>query len=163
RHGCAAPKGSPWHQGGARSARAVRGAARSKPSKARSVASEPCERSEATMPHCGLLSAKLTEGFFDPSVTAYAVPPFLSSAWSPCYATACKSPLLIGLPLRLFRALRAAKLRPTGRALRAPLFPSGKRRLWGSAASYGVPLPKKAPLCKGDERGGAASGCNSRR
>ena len=27
---------------------------------------------------------------------------------------------LIGLPLRLFRALRAAKLRPTGRALRAP-------------------------------------------
>ena len=28
---------------------------------------------------------------------------------------------LIGLPLRLFRALRAAKLRPTGCALRAPL------------------------------------------
>ena len=28
--------------------------------------------------------------------------------------------LFIGLPLRLFRALRAAKLRPTGRALRAP-------------------------------------------
>jgi len=29
--GCAAPKGSPWNQGGARSARAVREAARSKP------------------------------------------------------------------------------------------------------------------------------------
>ena len=34
--------------------------------------------------------------------------------------TACNAPLFIGLPLRLFRALRAAKLRPTGRALRAP-------------------------------------------
>jgi len=42
RCGCAAPKGSPWHQ--------------------------------------GELSAKLTEGFFDPSVTAYAVPPFHSAA-----------------------------------------------------------------------------------
>ena len=52
----------PFSKGGARSARAVREAARSKPSKARSVASEPCERSEATMPHCGMLSAKLTEG-----------------------------------------------------------------------------------------------------
>ena len=35
----------------------LRGAARSKPSKARSIASEPCERREATMPHCGMLSA----------------------------------------------------------------------------------------------------------
>ena len=52
----------PFSKGGARSARAVREAARSKPSKARSVASEPCERREATMPHCGMLSAKLTEG-----------------------------------------------------------------------------------------------------
>ena len=40
--GCAAPKGSPWHQ--------------------------------------GELSAKLTEGFFDPSVTACAVPPSLQGA-----------------------------------------------------------------------------------
>ena len=52
----------PFSKGGARSARAVREAARSKPSKARSVASEPCERREATMPHCGMLSAELTEG-----------------------------------------------------------------------------------------------------
>ena len=37
-------------------------------------------------------------------------------------ATGCAASFaLIGLPLRLFRALRAAKLRPTGRALRAPL------------------------------------------
>ena len=106
RHGCAAPKGSPWHQGGARSARAVRGAARSKPSKARSVASEPCERSEATMPHCGMLSAKLTEGFFDPSVTAYAVPPFLSSAWSPlcAHGTRLRCSLLHWAYFALFRS-----------------------------------------------------------
>ena len=52
----------PFPKGGARSARAVREAARSKPSKARSVASEPCERREATMPHCGMLSAEPTEG-----------------------------------------------------------------------------------------------------
>ena len=106
RHGCAVPKGSPWHQGGARSARAVRGAARSKPSKARSVASEPCERSEATMPHCGMLSAKLTEGFFDPSVTAYAVPPFLSSAWSPlcAHGTRLRCSLLHWAYFALFRS-----------------------------------------------------------
>ena len=52
----------PFSKGGARSARAVREAARSKPSKARSVASEPFERREATMPHCGMLAAKPTEG-----------------------------------------------------------------------------------------------------
>ena len=42
--------------------------------------------------------------------------------------TACNAPLFIGLPLRLFRALRAAKLRPTGRALRAPLAPPAASR-----------------------------------
>ena len=54
---CATNQKAPLGKGGARSARAVRGAARSKPSKARSIASEPCERREATMPHCGMLSA----------------------------------------------------------------------------------------------------------
>ena len=56
-YGCTTNQKAPLCKGGARSARAVREAARSKPSKARSIASEPCERSEATMPHCGMLSA----------------------------------------------------------------------------------------------------------
>ena len=63
----------PFSKGGARSARAVREAARSKPSKARSVASEPCERSEATMPHCGMLAAKPTEGMASRNFTQPAL------------------------------------------------------------------------------------------
>ena len=69
----------PFSKGGARSARAVREAARSKPSKARSVASEPCERREATMPHCGMLAAKPTEGMASRNFTQPALSLFFET------------------------------------------------------------------------------------
>ena len=46
-------------------------------------------------------------------------------------------------------------LRPvsrTARGLRAPLFPSGKRKLLGSATPCGVPLTKRLPFRKGGAR-----------
>ena len=38
-----------------------------------------------------------------------------------------------------------------------------KGRLWDRATSYGCPATQKAPLCKGDERGSAASGAHEGR
>ena len=49
-------------------------------------------------------------------------------------------------------------LRPvsaTGGGLRAPLFPSGKRRLWDRATSYGSATSQKAPLSQRGAGGGA--------
>ena len=89
---------------------------------------------------------------------------FLNSAWSSHCARklACGTPCFIGLTSACFRHWRRPscaprpstpsglrRLRPvsrTARGLRAPLFPSGKRRLLGSAASYGSATIQKAPL-----------------
>ena len=100
--GCAAPKGSPWHQ--------------------------------------GELSAKLTEGFFDPSVTAYAVPPFLSSAWSPlcAHGTRLRCSLLHWAYFALFRPQGARFVRPF--SLRE------KGGFWIGLLHTVVPLPKRLPL-----------------
>ena len=115
--GCAAPKGSPWHQ--------------------------------------GELSAKLTEGFFDPSVTAYAVPPpdpsvtayavppFLSSAWSPlcAHGTRLRCSLLHWAYFALFRPQGARFVRPF--SLRE------KGGFWTAQLPAIVPLPKRLPCVRG--------------
>ena len=105
RCGCAAPKGSPWHQ--------------------------------------GELSAKLTEGFFDPSVTAYAVPPFLSSAWSPlcAHGTRLRCSLLHWAYFALFRPQGARFVRPF--SLRE------KGGFWTAQLPAIVPLPKRLPCVRG--------------
>ena len=102
RCGCAAPKGSPWHQ--------------------------------------GELSAKLTEGFFDPSVTAYAVPPPLSSAWSPlcAHGTRLRCSLLHWAYFALFRPQGARFVRPF--SLRE------KGGFWIGLLHTVVPLPKRLPF-----------------
>ena len=61
-----------------------------------------------------MLSAKLTEGFPDPSVTAYAVPPFHSSTWSPRFVRKAhlRCSLFHWAYYGLFPPLAAAFVRP---------------------------------------------------
>ena len=99
--GCAAPKGSPWHQ--------------------------------------GELSAKLTEGFFDPSVTA--TPCHRSTVQhgrlASCAKRTCDVPCFTGLTTACFRHWRRPSCAP---------FPFGKKEAFGRATSYDCATNQKAPL-----------------
>ena len=133
RRGCAAPKGSPWHQ--------------------------------------GELSAKLTEGFFDPSVTA--TPCHRSTVQHgrlascakrtcdvPCFTGARSGLRFAGPVLRGCGALRPARpapLHPFGASTTTACFrhwrrPScapfsfGKKEAFGRATSYDCATNQKAPL-----------------
>ena len=97
----------PFSKGGARSARAVREAARSKPSKARSIASEPCERREATMPHCGMLSAS-ADGVASAKLLGLSVRPLPFHCTT--LAMSCPAPRLAASVLGLLYSNRGGRL-----------------------------------------------------
>ena len=101
RCGCAAPKGSPWHQ--------------------------------------GELSAKLTEGFFDPSVTA--TPCHRSTVQhgrlASCAKRTCDVPCFTGLTTACFRHWRRPSCAP---------FPFGKKEAFGQCYSLRRTTNQKAPF-----------------
>src|SRR5699024_3367644 len=95
-----------------------------------------------------MLSAKLTEGFPDPSVTAYAVPPFHSSTWSPRFVRKAH------LRCSLFHWAYYGLFPPLAAAFVRPFFLREKGGFWMVLLHAIVPLPKRLPFRKKGAHGG---------